>query len=60
MIDQHCTVVSEMTQLYLFYVFMSTNKQTNFQNKDQTATHEWTDVHKHGANGACVIYILYI
>lgn len=40
MIDQHCTVVSEMTQLYLFYVFMSTNKQTNFQNKDQTATHE--------------------
>lgn len=40
MIDQHCTVVSEIDKIILFYVFMSTNKQTNFQNKDQTATHE--------------------
>lgn len=47
-------------KIILFYVFMSTSKQTDFQNKDQTATHEWSDVHKHGANGACVIYILFI
>lgn len=47
-------------KIILFYVFLSTSKQTDFQNKDQTATHEWSDVHKHGANGACVIYILFI